>query len=138
MSRYLTGEPIAVERLISLASGPENGGTAVFIGTVRAAPEDGPVTAIEYSAYPEMVEREMDSILEEARSRWPQAKFSVQHRTGVVPLGEASVVVVTATPHRDAAFAACRYVIEEIKHRLPVWKKEHLSGGESRWREHAG
>jgi molybdopterin synthase catalytic subunit len=117
---------------------PGRGGTALFVGSVRRGADDGPVIAIEYSAYESMAEAEARRIVSEAGQRWPQAQVDLQHRVGRVALGEASVAVAAASPHRAEAFAACRYVIEEVKRRLPVWKKELYADGTAEWRANDG
>jgi molybdopterin synthase catalytic subunit len=132
---YCTHEPIDVGRLMAAVADGARGGTVAFVGSVRGGPEDGPVTAIDYSGYEEMLAEELGRIIEEARERWPQARVAAQHRLGRVPLGEPSIAVVVAAPHREEAFAACRQVIEEAKRRLPVWKKELFGNGATRWRE---
>ena len=131
----LTRARISVESLLAQVQGPERGGTCVFLGTVRS---DDDVTAIEYSAYDDMAVAEITRILEEAQERWPGARVLLQHRLGLIPLGEASIAIVTAAPHRDAAFAACRYVIEEVKKRLPIWKKELHADGTTTWVDPSG
>ncbi|UCF40591.1 MAG: molybdenum cofactor biosynthesis protein MoaE [Gemmatimonadota bacterium] len=133
---YCTHEPIEVGRLMAAVADGERGGTVAFVGSVRGGAEDGPVVAIEYSAYEEMVAEEFGRIIAEARERWPEAVVAAQHRLGQVPLGEPSIAVVAAAPHRREAFAACRHVVEEAKRRLPVWKKEQFQDGGTRWREH--
>src|SRR2546425_7568462 len=119
MMAYLTIRPISVESLIADVQGPERGGTCVFMGTVR---QDDNVTSIEYSAYDEMAIGEIERTLAEAHERWPEARVMLQHRLGTIPVGEASIAIVAAALHRDAAFAACRYVIEELNKRQPIWK----------------
>ena len=89
--------------------------------------------AINKTLHDEMARDEIVRMMEEAQSRWPAAKIIVQHRLGLVPAGEASIAIVAAAPHRDEAFAACRYVIEEVKKRLPIWKKEIHADGTSTW-----
>ncbi len=131
----VTHEPIDLTRLVAEVSGPGRGGTVLFVGSVRRGPDDGPVRAIEYSAYEEMVAPEVERILGEAAARWPDARFAAQHRVGRVPLGEPSIAVAAGAPHRAEAFAACRFVIEEAKKRLPVWKKEQFDDGSTRWRD---
>jgi molybdopterin synthase catalytic subunit len=111
------------------------GGTVLFLGTVRRSEEDGPVEGIEYTAYPEMAEAEFEKILAEARERWPGSRLAVRHRLGWVPVGEASVAVAAAAPHRADAYQSSRYVIDQIKRRVPIWKKERLDSGRSRWVE---
>jgi len=113
------------------------GATAVFLGTVRRSAEDGEVVGIDYSGYEAMAEAEFARILTEAGERWPGAQIALRHRLGYVPTGEASAAVVVAAPHRAEAFAACRFVIDETKRRVPVWKKERLATGVARWVEHA-
>jgi molybdopterin synthase catalytic subunit len=132
---YLTRHSISVEALLGQVQGPERGGTCIFLGTVR---HDDGVTAIEYSAYDDMAVAEMTRMLDEARERWPDARVIVQHRLGLVPVGEASIAIVAAATHRDEAFAACRYVIEEVKKRLTIWKKEMHADGTSTWVDPSG
>jgi molybdopterin synthase catalytic subunit len=134
----LTRAPLDPAALLSAVGGPGRGGTALFLGTVRASPEDGPVAVIDYSAYEAMAEAEGQRILAGARERWPAALVAFQHRLGPVAVGEASVAVAAAAPHRGQAFDACRYVIEEIKVRLPVWKKERYRDGTASWRDNDG
>jgi molybdopterin synthase catalytic subunit len=107
----------------------------LFVGTVRRSEEDGPVRAIHYSAYEEMAEAECAKILAEARDRWPASCCTIRHRLGEVPAGQASIAAAAAAPHRAEAFTACRYVIEEAKKRLPIWKRELMDDGSQRWRE---
>jgi molybdopterin synthase catalytic subunit len=133
VSRLVRG-PIDVAGALSEVAGLALGGTALFVGSVRQGPDDGPVIEIEYSAYEEMAEAEIERILVETRSRWPDARLAVAHRLGTIPCGEPSVVVAAATPHRAEAFAACEYVIEQLKRRVPIWKRERLDDGGQRWR----
>ena len=135
---FLTPDPLSLDPLFAAVAGPTRGGTCVFLGTVRDGPDDAGVIAIEYSAYDAMAETELARIVEEAETRWPDARVAVRHRMGRVPLGEASVAIVAAAPHRAEAFAACRYAIEQIKVRLPVWKKEQRSDGTATWVDPAG
>ena len=128
---YLTRQPLSIDQLVADVSAPTCGGTCVFLGTVRNGVEEAGVKAIEYSAYEEMVEVEFGRLVAEARARWPDARIAVRHRLGTIPAGEASIGIAAATPHRAHAFDACRFVIEEVKRRIPVWKRElHLDGTE--------
>ena len=133
MPGYITDRPIDAAALLAGVSEAGLGGTVLFLGTVRSSPEDGDVAGIEYSAYPAMVEAEFDRIVAEVRERWPMARVAVRHRTGYVLVGEASIAVAVASPHRAEAYEASRYVVEATKKRVPVWKKERLVTGESRW-----
>jgi len=135
MGSYLTNSAISVESLLSAVQSPERGGTCVFLGTVRG---DEDVTAIDYSAYDDMAVAEIERILAEAAQRWKEARVTLQHRLGLVPVGETSIGIAAAAPHRDEAFAACRYVIEEVKQRLPVWKKELHLDGSATWVDPSG
>ena len=129
---HLTRDPLDVGDLLAKVQSPERGGTCVFLGTVR---NDAGVTSIDYSAYESMAVEEIERILAEARERWPRSRVMLQHRLGVIPVGEASIAIAAAAPHRDEAFAACRYAIEEVKKRLPVWKKELRGDGSEQWVE---
>src|SRR6185436_1658401 len=132
---HLTRHPLDVNDLLAEVQGPERGGTCVFTGTVR---NDGDVTGIEYSAYEQMAFAEIERILGEAQAQWAEARVMLQHRLGLVPVGEASIAIAAAAPHRDDAFRACRFVIEEVKKRLPVWKKEHHADGTTAWVDPSG
>ena len=135
---YLTRSPISLDALLAEVSSPACGGTCVFLGTVRNESEEQGVTAIEYSAYEDMVEAEFGRLLADARGRWPEARIAVRHRLGTIPVGEASIAIVAAAPHRAQAFEACRYVIEGVKQRIPVWKKELRVDGSEVWVDPAG
>jgi molybdopterin synthase catalytic subunit len=117
-------------RLVAHVSDPSVGGVVLFLGTVRDhSPERRGVTHLEYEAYGEVVERKICAILTEARSRWPIVRAAAVHRLGSLPVGEVSVGVAVGSGHRADAFAAGRYLIDELKRRAPIWKKEHWPGG---------
>ncbi|UCD23647.1 MAG: molybdenum cofactor biosynthesis protein MoaE [Gemmatimonadota bacterium] len=130
---FLGRDPIDIADLAARVSDPGHGGTAIFVGTVRRSPDDGPVVAIDYSGYEEMAESELVQILGQTQERWPGARVALQHRLGRIVVGEASVAVAVSTPHRAQAFEACRYVVEELKKRVPIWKKELMEDGQTRW-----
>jgi molybdopterin synthase catalytic subunit len=132
---HLMRSPISVESLLAEVQSADRGGTCAFLGTVR---HDGDVTGIDYTAYDDMALAEITRILDEARERWPDARVALQHRLGLIPAGEASIAIAAAAPHRDEAFAACRYVIEEVKKRLPIWKKELHVDGSATWVDPSG
>jgi MoaE-MoaD fusion protein len=120
----------SVEEALDAVTDEDAGGTVAFVGTVRA--EDGLVEHLEYSAYREMAERVLRAVAEEATAKWSIAGVAVLHAVGDLQVGERTVVVACSAPHRGEAFEACRYVIDEVKRRTPVWKKEVGPGGE-RW-----
>jgi molybdopterin synthase catalytic subunit len=103
---------------------------AAFAGLVRDHNQGRQVSFLEYEAYEPLAVRALNRILAEARAAWPAARLGVHHRTGRLELGEASVIIVAASPHRADAFAACRYTIERIKQIVPIWKHEHFDGGD--------
>jgi molybdopterin synthase catalytic subunit len=131
----LTDLPIDVAALIAEVSSPGCGAVITFLGTVRSSPEDGDIEGIEYSAYPEMAEKEFAAIAAEAGNRWPEARVAIRHRVGYIPTGEASIGIAVAMPHRAEAYDCSRYVIEETKKRVPIWKKERFASGEAKWVE---
>ena len=135
MMMHLTRHPLDVKDLLAEVQSPERGGTCTFLGTVR---NDDDVTGIEYSAYEAMAFEVIERILAEAMERAPGARVILQHRLGLVPVGEASIAIAAAAPHREEAFAACRYVIEEVKQRLPIWKKELRADGSATWVDPSG
>lgn len=135
---HFTPEPLSLERLVAEVSSPACGGTCVFLGTVRNGPAEGGVTAIEYSAYEAMVDAEFGRLLADAGGRWPDVRIAVRHRLGTIPVGEASIAIAAAAPHRAQAFDACRFVIEEVKRRIPVWKKELRVDGSEVWVDPSG
>ncbi|MGH7538817.1 MAG: molybdenum cofactor biosynthesis protein MoaE [Gemmatimonadales bacterium] len=130
---YLTRDPISPGALLAEVAAPDCGATCMFLGTVRDGPADGGVTGIEYTAYESMVGAEFDRILGEARRQWPGCRIVVRHRLGLVATEETSIAVAAAAPHRAEAFASCRFVIEQVKERLPVWKKELRVDGSATW-----
>jgi len=135
---YLTPVPISLDALLAEVSSAACGGTCLFLGTVRDGPDEHGVTAIEYSAFEEMVEAEFARLLADAAGRWPQARIAVRHRLGTIPSGEASIAIAVAAPHRAEAFEACRFVIEEVKRRIPIWKKELRVDGSATWVDPSG
>ncbi len=111
---------------------PERGGVASFVGLVRDHHEGRPVVGIEYTAYEEMAESVCRAIVAEAEACWP-VRIALRHRLGELAVGDAAVAVVAAGAHRDEAFASCRYVIEEVKRRVPIWKRERFRDGTEAW-----
>jgi molybdopterin synthase catalytic subunit len=127
--RVLTG-PIDQAELVGFVASSAAGATVLFLGTVRDHSEgkEG-ITHLDYEVYLEEVERVIDGIVGEACERWQLEGVAVDHRVGTVTLGEASVAVAVSAAHRSDAFGAARYLIDELKQRAPIWKKEHWPGG---------
>ena len=130
----LTDGPIDVPALEATVVGRGHGALVTFVGRARDRSDDGrEVVELEYEAYPEMAAAVLDEIASEAGSRWPGIVVAIVHRTGIVPIGEAAVAIAVAAPHRSDAYAANRFVIEAIKERLPIWKRERFVDG-SEWK----
>ena len=127
---HVTNKPIDLNELLRFVTDPEAGAVATFIGTTRNNNEGRQVIALDYEGYPEMAEKELRRIGEDAKTKWPICRMAITHRLGPVQIGEASVIIAVSSAHRDAAFAACRFAIEEIKKTVPIWKKEVFEGGE--------
>jgi len=134
---YLTHEAIDLGRLVASVQSAARGGVACFLGTVRNHHGGREVLCLEYSAYAPMVEAECARITAEAEARWEVA-IALRHRIGRLDIGDAAVVVVAASAHREEAFVACRYVIEELKRRVPIWKREVFADGSVQWVGEAG
>jgi len=125
----LSGSRLDVAAVVTRVTGPGVGGVVTFIGTVRDHARGRSIDHLEYEAYPEMAEREMERIADEAAARFPGARVAMAHRTGHLAVGEIAVVIAAAAPHRAEAFAACRFAIDTLKERVPIWKKEIASDG---------
>ncbi|MGD9764325.1 MAG: molybdenum cofactor biosynthesis protein MoaE [Candidatus Binatia bacterium] len=126
----IVDHPIDADAVMAAVADPATGATVTFIGTTRDHHDGRVVTRLEYEAYPEMALAEMRKIGDEAQRRWQVARVAIVHRIGVVPIGDASVVIAVAAAHRGAAFDACRFAIDRLKEVVPIWKKEHFHGGE--------
>ena len=129
----LVDRPIDVSALISEVSDESCGAATVFLGCVRNVNEGKPVTGIEYSAYRSMAEREMAAIAHEAAERFDVTRLVVEHRLGTLRLGDVSVAIVAAHPHRAPALDAMRFAIEQLKRRVPIWKLELYVDGTREW-----
>ncbi|HUG32018.1 MAG TPA: molybdenum cofactor biosynthesis protein MoaE [Acidimicrobiia bacterium] len=129
--RVTVGEdPIDAGALVAEVGRPDSGATVLFLGTVRDHSEgkEG-VSHLEYEVFAEEVEPKIAEIVAEAAARWPVLSAAVEHRSGTVDLGEASVAVAVACAHRSDAFESARFIIDELKQRAPIWKKEFWPGG---------
>jgi molybdopterin synthase catalytic subunit len=129
----ITSEPIGADEAAGFVADPSAGGTCVFVGTVRDHSAAGAVTGLTYEAWEELANKRLEEIGGEMLDKWPLRRVALLHRTGDLAIGEASVVVACSSPHRAEAFDACRHGIERLKEDVPIWKKEHLAEGESRW-----
>lgn len=125
----ISGQPLDIQHCINWVMSPESGGTDVFIGTVRDATKGKKVIRLEFEAYEKMALTEMDKIAIQAGEKWPVQRLIIHHRTGVLAVGEVAVVIAVSAAHRDAAFEACRYVIDTLKQTVPIWKKEVFKDG---------
>ena len=127
---HVTSEPLDADTLAAAVAGPDCGALTAFVGLVRETNAGRRVLWIDYQAYDALAEKTFARIAAEAATRWPAVRLAVHHRTGRLAIGEASVAIAAASPHRADAFAACRYAIERVKQIAPVWKHEHFEGGD--------
>jgi molybdopterin synthase catalytic subunit len=130
---HVTPDPISADEALSFVSDRGAGGTCVFLGTVRDHSDAGEVDGLYYEAWDDLALRWLEEIAGEAFAKWAIRRMAILHRTGDLGVGEVSVVVAASAEHRAEAFEACRHGIERLKEDVPIWKKEHLPDGESRW-----
>jgi molybdopterin synthase catalytic subunit len=135
----LVRTPLDVNEALRTISGIQVGGADIFVGLTRAEsdPALGELRALEYHAYEEMALVEMSRLIERAGQQWPILRAVLWHRLGVVEVGEASVIVAVGCAHRGEAFEACRYLIDELKKSVPIWKKE-IYANDARWQGQSG
>ncbi len=126
----VTRDPLDPPTLLKSVGNDESGAIVLFCGVTRNNNMGRRVLYLEYDAYPEMAEKMMASIAEEAMGRWTLTDVAIQHRTGRVNIGEASLLIAVSSPHRSEAFEACHYLVDRLKEAVPVWKKEVWEGGE--------
>ncbi|GAB4234085.1 MAG: molybdenum cofactor biosynthesis protein MoaE [Acidobacteriota bacterium] len=127
----LTSEPIEPGHWASLLHDETAGAVVTFEGRVRKISRGRNVQHLFYEAYPPMAEKELQRLVEEAHRRWELTRAVIVHRTGRLEIGECSVFIGVSAPHRDAAFQACRFLIDTLKVRVPIWKKEVFEDGSS-------
>ena len=133
MRAAIVERPLDPAALVAEVAAHATGATLLFLGTVRDVNEGRAVTGIEYRAYTAMAARELDTIVREAAQRFHTDHIAVEHRLGTLALGEASVAIAVAHPHRGGAYDASRWIIEELKRRVPIWKLEHYVDGTREW-----
>ena len=129
MAALLTDGPIDVDALVRAVATLEDGAVVTFLGTARRHSEGKEVCRLRYEAYAAMAEKTLEEIVTKAQTKWPRTRVALQHRLGDCPLGEASITVVAASPHRAEAFEACRFVIDAVKVEAPIWKQELFADG---------
>jgi molybdopterin synthase catalytic subunit len=123
-------EPLNIQQCIDWVMSPDSGGIDVFIGTVRNTTKGKTVLKLEFEAYNKMAINEINKITEQVFKQWPVQKVIVHHRSGTLQVGEIPVIIAVSAAHRDAAFEACRYIIDTLKQTVPIWKKEFFEDGE--------
>ena len=133
MRTALVSRPLDPSALLAETGRSANGATLLFVGTVRDTNDGRAVTGIDYTAYAAMAERELEAIASEAADRFGTPDVVIEHRTGSLELGEASVAIAVAHPRRAQAYDASRWIIEELKRRVPIWKREHYADGTREW-----
>ncbi len=133
MRTAVVDRPIDVAALVAEVTAPANGAVSLFVGTVRDVNDGRAVEAIEYNAYAPMAEHEMGEIAREASEQFGTPHIVIEHRTGYVALGQASVAIAVAHARRAPAMDASRWIIEQLKVRVPIWKKEHYVDGTREW-----
>jgi molybdopterin synthase catalytic subunit len=126
----ITEKHIDVQKVIDTASSLDAGAVNVFIGTVRSNAHGKKVVWLEYEAYETMAVSEIRRIMDEASQKWQLLGWAISHRIGTLRPGEVAVVVAVSTPHRKDSFAACQFIIDTIKEKVPIWKKEVFEDGE--------
>lgn len=129
----ITPKKIEMERLLSLIPSEEHGAINHFVGVVRSRNQGRPVVAIEYDCFIPLCRKVLSEIAEEAQGKWGQANILIIHRHGRLRVGEPAVLIAASTGHRDESYRITRYIIEEIKKRAPIWKKEFYQDGETDW-----
>ena len=138
MDARLVREPIDATALLARVARPSNGAVLLFLGVVRDVNDGRAVSGIEYSAYESMAARELADIAREAAQRFGVTDIAVEHRLGELALQEASVGIAVAHPHRAEAYEASRWILEEVKRRVPIWKREHYVDGMREWVDPTG
>ena len=134
----ITSDVISLQSISALEENHSIGARSVFEGTVRITNDGHEVKKLEYECYESLALKEGDQILDEAIERFDLIDAFCIHRVGTLDIGETAVIVVATSGHRDQSFKGCRYIIDEVKVRVPIWKKEHYADGETEWLKGAG
>jgi molybdopterin synthase catalytic subunit len=138
LAARLVERPLEAGALATEVGQRANGAVLLFVGIVREVNDGRGVTGIDYTAYESMARRELTAIVQEAGERFGVLDLVVEHRVGTLAIGEASVAIAVGSPHRADAYAVSRWVIEELKRRVPIWKREHYVDGTREWVDPAG
>lgn len=126
--------PISVDEAMNFVSDPKHGAADLFVGTVRNHNLGKRVKGVSYDVFEELTIKTFCDLADEARTKWgPELNIFVEHYKGRLDIGGISIMLAVSSPHRDESFKACRFIIEEIKHRAPIWKQEHYLDGDSEW-----
>jgi molybdopterin synthase catalytic subunit len=129
----VTTEPLNIQILNDLVKRPTDGAVVTFDGIVRNNFDGRAVRSLEYEAYAEMAEKKMAQIGEEVGQKFPIGKIAMIHRLGQLNIGESSIIIAVAAPHRHEAFEACAYAMDRVKEEVPIWKKEFFASGNDHW-----
>lgn len=132
---YIGEEWFSLDDIFNSYKNVECGGVDIFLGVARSSPEDGDVKELHYEAYKTMAEKVIKEIIEEAKEKFNIYHAVVHHRTGIVPVNVPSFLVAVWGRHRDEAFKGCRYIVDNVKARAPIWKKEVFATGKESWKE---
>jgi molybdopterin synthase catalytic subunit len=131
--QHITHNPIDIPSLFQNSHSPNTGAVVLFSGEIRNSNKNKEVLWLEFEAYESMAESTIEAILEEAREKWPLNTAICIHRIGKLDISECAVVVITGSSHRDAAYQANRFIIDEVKRKTPIWKCEYFADGTSEW-----
>ncbi len=129
----LTQEPINPAVILTSVASHQAGAVVLFLGTTRELTGGRRTASLDYECYPEMAERKLAELEADARRQWPLVECTIVHRLGHLELGEASIAIAVSSPHRDAAFAAGKWLIDTIKQVVPIWKRENWADGTTEW-----
>jgi len=129
----LTDNPIDTAAVLESVASPAAGAVVLFLGTVREITDARQTVSLEYESYAKMAEKRLAELADDARQKWSLTGHAIVHRLGLLPVGEISVAIAVSAPHRREAFEAGRWLIDQIKHDVPIWKKENYADGSGDW-----
>ena len=129
----LTDNPIDTAAVLDAVTSPAAGAVVLFLGTVREITGRRQTVSLEYESYAQMAEKKLAELAADARRKWPLTGHAIVHRLGILPVGEISVAIAVSAPHRHEAFEAGRWLIDQIKRDVPIWKKENYADGTGDW-----